>query len=411
MGGWSKNDREWCSEFYRSEREAATLCLQKMTSTSTPVRLARPHFDSSEEEAVIRVLRSGMLIQGAEVAAFEKEALEALNAHPPAEALAVSNGTSALLLALAALNVGPGDEVIVPSVTWPSPGSAVLLRGAVPVIVDVSAKTFNIDPVATAKALTPKTKAIIAVDQFGMPADIAALRKIAGDLPIIEDSACAIGSTIHGEACGLQGTIGTFSFHPRKVLTTGEGGMIISKDAALIARIRQLRNHGQFETGVFREAGPNERMSEMQAAIGRVQLGKLQEILRLRRAVAEEIRAALPLSWQQVPDGAEVNHQTLGFVVPKPNNGSRKAVRDALVKAIREDGVEANILSYALHRLPPFAAHAVNSLRELPTADAIVDGGMALPVHTRMTSADVARVIEVVRKHAAELLGQTEVTC
>jgi perosamine synthetase len=352
-----------------------------------------------------------MLIQGAEVAAFEQEALRTLNAPSPTEALAVSNGTSALELALAALNVGPGDEVIVPSVTWPSPGSAVLLRGAVAVIVDVMPKTYNIDPMATARALTPKTKAIIAVDQFGMPADIAGLRKIAGDLPIIEDSACAIGSTIHGESCGLQGNIGTFSFHPRKVVTTGEGGLVVSKDAAVISRIRQLRNHGQFETGVFREAGPNERMNEIQAAIGRVQLRKLPEILRLRRAVAEEIRAGLALAWQMIPEGATVNHQTLGFVIPKPNSGTRKAARDALVKAIRDDGVEANILSYALHRLPPFAAHAVNSLRTLPIADAIVEGGLALPVHTQMTRGDVARVIDVVRKHAGEMLGKTEIEC
>jgi dTDP-4-amino-4,6-dideoxygalactose transaminase len=150
-------------------------------------------------------------------------------------------------------------------------------------------------------------------------------------------------------------------------------------------------------------------MGEMQAAIGRVQLAKLPEILRLRRQVAEEIRGALPLAWQQIPAGAKVNHQTLGFVLPKPASGSRKSARDALVKALREDGVEANILSYALHRLPPFAAHAVNTVRALPVSEAIVDGGLALPVHTRMTDADVSKVIDTVRKHAASALGITDV--
>lgn len=377
-----------------------------MTET---IRLARPHFDEQEEQAVARVLRSGMLVQGPEVAAFEKETLAALGAPDDTGAVAVSNGTSALELALAALDVGPGDEVIVPSVTWPSPGNAVLLRGAIAVIADVLPTTFNLDPKSVAKLLTPKTRAIIAVDQFGMPADIAGIRRVAGDIPIIEDAACAIGSTIDGTSCGLQGDLGTFSFHPRKVVSTGEGGMIVSWRRELVTRLRTLRNHGQVEPGIFREAGPNERLSEMQAAIGRVQISKLQEILRLRRAVAEEIRANLDLAWQQIPAKATVNHQTLGFVLPKPKSGTRRAARDALVKALREDGVEANFLSYALHRLPPFAAHAINAVRELHVSEVIVDGGMALPVHTKMSAADAARVIDVVRKHAEWALGSREV--
>ncbi|MFO0559231.1 MAG: DegT/DnrJ/EryC1/StrS family aminotransferase [Polyangiales bacterium] len=374
------------------------------------IRLARPHFDEQEEAAAARVLRSGMLVQGPEVAAFEKETLAALGATPEIDAVAVSNGTSALELALAALDVGPGDEVIVPSVTWPSPGNAVLLRGAVPVVCDVLPTTFNIDPKAVAKLLTPKTRAIIAVDQFGVPADIAGIRRVAGDIPIVEDAACAIGSTIDGSACGLQGDLGTFSFHPRKVVTTGEGGMVLSWRRELVTRVRTLRNHGQVEVGIFREAGPNERMSEMQAAIGRVQMRKLDEILRIRRAIGDEIRGALALAWQKIPAKATVNYQTLGFVLPKPAAGPRKPARDAIVKALREDGVEANILSYALHRLPPFAAHAVNTARELPYADAIVESGVALPIHTRMSSSDVSKVIEAVRRRVDFALGHTDVT-
>jgi perosamine synthetase len=374
------------------------------------IRLARPHFDEQEEAAAVRVLRSGMLVQGPEVAAFEKETLAALGATSEIDAIAVSNGTSALELALAALDVGPGDEVIVPSVTWPSPGNAVLLRGAVPVVCDVLPTTFNIDPKAVAKLLTPKTRAIIAVDQFGVPADIAGIRRVAGDIPIVEDAACAIGSTIDGSACGLLGDIGTFSFHPRKVVTTGEGGMVVSWRRELVTRVRTLRNHGQIEVGIFREAGPNERMSEMQAAIGRVQMRKLDEILRIRRAIGDEIRGALALAWQKIPAKATVNYQTLGFVLPKPATSPRKPARDAIVKALREDGVEANILSYALHRLPPFAAHAVNTARELPYADAIVEGGVALPIHTRMSSSDVSKVIEVVRRRVDFALGHTDVT-
>jgi perosamine synthetase len=381
-----------------------------MRATMTEmIRLARPHFDEQEEQAAARVLRSGMLVQGPEVAAFEAETLAAIDAPSDTAAVAVANGTCALELALIALDVGPGDEVIVPSVTWPSPGNAVLLRGAVAVVADVLPTTFDIDPKSVAKLLTPKTRAIIAVDQFGMPADIAGLRRVAGDIPIVEDAACAIGSVIDGSACGLQGDVGTFSFHPRKVVTTGEGGMIVSWRRELVTRLRTLRNHGQVEPGIFREAGPNERLSEMQAAIGRVQMRKLQEILRLRRAIAEEIREALELPWQRVPERARVNYQTLGFVLPKPASGTRKQARDALIKALRAEGVEANFLSYALHRLPPFAAHAVNAVRELPVSEAIVDGGVALPCHTRMSSTDVARVIDAVRKHASWALGARDV--
>lgn len=374
------------------------------------IRLARPHFDEQEEAAAARVLRSGMLVQGPEVAAFEKETLAALGASAQTDAVAVSNGTSALELALAALDIGPGDEVIVPAVTWPSPGNAILLRGAVPVVCEVLPTTFNLDPKSVARLLTPKTRAIIAVDQFGVPADIAGLRRVAGDIPIVEDSACAIGSTIDGQSCGLQGDLGTFSFHPRKVVTTGEGGLVVSSRSELVTRLRTLRNHGQSEPGVFREAGPNERMSEIQAAIGRVQIGKLQEILRIRRAIGEEIRAALALAWQAIPENATVNHQTLCFVLPRPSSGTRKSARDALVKALREDGVEANFLSYALHRLPPFAAHAINIARDLPVSDAIVESGVALPIHTRMSSSDVAKVIDVVRTRAEFALGHTVVT-
>ncbi|MDP3276900.1 MAG: DegT/DnrJ/EryC1/StrS family aminotransferase [Deltaproteobacteria bacterium] len=373
-----------------------------MTET---IRLARPHFDEAEEQAALRVLRSGMLVLGAEVAAFERECLAALSAPDDTSAAAVNNGTTALELALMALGVGPGDEVIVPSVTWPSPGNAVILRGAVPVIVDVQRDTFNIDPKSVAAAITPKTRAIIAVDQFGVPADIAMLRRLAGDVPIVEDAACAMGSTREGVACGLAGDVGTFSFHPRKVLTTGEGGLVVSHRKPLMTRVRTLRNHGQLEPGLFREAGPNARMGELEAAIGRAQLSKLTEILAIRRALGERIRSEIALGWQQFPQGANVNYQTLGLVLPMPATGTRKQARDALVSALRAEHIEANILSYALHRLAPFASHAVNSARALPMAEAIVDGGLALPLHTRMTDADCDRIVAALRKHASWALG------
>ena len=374
------------------------------------IRLTRPWFDAAESEAVQRVLASGMLVQGEEVRAFEQSVASYLGALSPGtreiHAMAVINGTSALELALMVAGTKPGDEVIVPAVSWPSPGNAVLLRGATPVLADVQLDTFNVEPSAVAAVLTPETRAVIAIDQFGVPAEIPAIRRLAGDIVLIEDAACALGSTLAGRACGLLADLGTYSFHPRKVITTGEGGMVLTHAADHAATVRALRNHGQDAPGVFRDAGPNARLSELQAAIGRAQMTKLDELLSRRREMAAEIRSAVALHWQSAPDGAVVNHQTLGFVLPRPANGTLTNARDALIANLRADGIEAGALSHALHRLAQFSRHAVNASRRFPVADMVVDGGVAVPLHPGMSSHDVATVIDGVRRHAAWALDR-----
>ena len=375
------------------------------------IRLTRPFFDAAESEAVQRVLASGMLVQGEEVRAFEQGVAAYLSKLAPASrgdifALAVINGTAALELALMAGDVKHGDEVIVPALSWPSPGNAVVLRGAVPVLADIELATFNVDPHAVSAARSSATRAIIAIDQFGVPADVPAIRARASGTFLIEDAACALGSTLRGEAGGLLGDIATYSFHPRKVITTGEGGMVLTRDAALAASITAFRNHGQSAPGVFRDAGPNARLSEMQAAIGRVQMAKLETILTRRREMAAEMRSALMLHWQGAPDGAVVNHQTLGFVLPMPANGTLAAARDALVAALRADGIEAGALSHSLHRLPQFARFEINRTRRFPVADHVVDGGLAVPLHPLMTRDDMLTVIDGVRRHAAWAIGK-----
>lgn len=382
------------------------------------IRLTRPYFSDAEARALSEVLASGMLIQGARVAAFEAAVLDhlrALGAEGPLHALAVVNGTTAIELGLATTpgGVAAGDEVIVPAVTWPSPGNAVLLRGAAAVLVDVDPLTWNLSPAAVARALTPRTRAIIAVDQFGVPAEVPALRALASDVDLVEDAACALGSTLRGVPCGALGDVGTYSFHPRKVVTTGEGGMVLTRDAARAERVAALRNHGQRAPGDFVGAGPNARLSELHAALGVLQMAKLDEMLARRRALAATIREAVALPWQGAPEGAVVNHQTLGFVLPTPtsgpHSGDRRAARDALVADLRAAGVEAGILSYALHRLPQFAALGVNNLRRFPVADAVVDGGVAVPLHPGMSDDDAERVIAQLRLHAAWAIGDREV--
>lgn len=384
------------------------------------IRLTRPYFSDAEAAALTEVLASGMLIQGARVAAFEAAVLDFLHglgvpSAPALHALAASSGTTALELCLATTprGVTAGDEVIVPAVTWPSPGNAVLLRNADAVLVDVDPSTWNLSPIEVARALTPRTRAIIAVDQFGVPAEVPTLRALASDIDLIEDAACAIGSTLYGVPCGALGDVGTYSFHPRKVVTTGEGGMVLTHDDVRAERIAALRNHGQRSVGVFVGAGPNARLSELHAALGVLQMAKLDEMLTKRRALAKAIREAVALAWQGAPEGATVNHQTLGFVLPTPTTGAfagdRRGARDALVAALRASGVEAGILSYALHRLPQFAALGVNNVRRFPVADAVVDGGVAVPLHPGMSDDDAEVVIAQLRAHAGWAIGDRAV--
>lgn len=383
------------------------------------IRLTRPFFSEAETSAVADVLASGMLIQGARVFDFEAATARYLTAlaSPPLDgavhAIAVATGTNALELAVAtvpraggAWGAHAGDEVLVPTVTWPSPGHAVALSGATPVLVDVDPDTWCIDVEAAAPMASAHTVAVIVIDQFGVPADVPGARRTFAGIDIIEDAACALGSTLGGVPCGLVGDVGIYSYHPRKVISTGEGGMFLTRDARRAARVRALRNHGQVSTGVFECAGPNARMSELHGALGVVQMKKLDEILSRRRALADEIRSALPLQWQRAPEGATVNHQTLGFVLPKPAQGDLRSARDTLLAALRDAGVEASILSYALHRLPQFQAYAANRGRRFPVADAVVDGGVAVPLHPGMSSMDAAKVIDAVKTHAAWALGR-----
>ncbi|MEZ4407680.1 MAG: DegT/DnrJ/EryC1/StrS family aminotransferase [Polyangiales bacterium] len=373
------------------------------------IRLTRPWFDDAEHAGVDAVLRSGMLVQGAQVAAFEASLQRALTARGAAggfDVAAVATGTVALELALASspTPAGVGDEVIVPAVTWPSPGHAVILRGATPVVVDVDPLTWNLSPATVAPALTDRTRALIAVDQFGVPADVPALRAVAPSIDLIEDAACALGSSLHGALCGLLGDVGTYSFHPRKVITTAEGGAVLTRDPSRAARVRALRNHGQATPGVFVDAGPNARMSELHAALGVAQMEKLDAILARRVERAERIRGAVKLRWQGAPEGATVNHQTLGFVLPPREGMSRAEARDAVIAALHARDVQAGVLSYALHRLPQFARFAVNAGRALPVAEAVVDGGVAVPLHPLMSDGDVDVVITALR----ELCGWAE---
>lgn len=341
------------------------------------------------------VLRSGMLVQGERVG--ELEALLAQRCERT-QAVAVSNGTAALYLALQALGVGPGDEVLCPNLTWPSPAHAIANLGADPVLVDVDLREWNVLPAALVAARTSRTKAIVAIDQFGNPARASEIAKALPDLPLVIDAACSLGSDMVSGPCGSAGVVACLSFHPRKVITTGEGGMCLTNDAALADRLRLLRNHGQTTPGVFAAPSGNYRLTEMAAAMGIVQARKLGQLIAQRRALAERYIAALPaLAFQQPPAGSASNYQTMGVLLPEERGG---AERDALIAKLRERGVEAGRLSYALHRLPHLKAWGDAALargRTFTASEAIADRGMAIPLYPGMALSDQDVVIAALR--------------
>ncbi len=286
-----------------------------------------------------------------------------------------------------------GKRVAVPALTWPSPAHAVLVRGAKPVLVDVDPSEWNVTP--RTLAAVPAVDALVAIDQFGVPARHGELAGV----PVLEDAACAIGSAIDGRACGAFGVVSCLSFHPRKVLTTGEGGMCLTDDDDVAARLRTLRNHGQRAPGVFDEASGNHRLSELAAAIGLVQLSRLDRALGRRRAIAEHYRTVLAsfdgLATQALPPGAKRNEQTFGVLARSP------AERDRLLAALAARGIESGRLSYALHRLPSLAT--AERATDLGATEQIVDRGFALPLHSCLVDEEVERVVEAVRSALAEV--------
>lgn len=354
------------------------------------IPLARPWIDEAELDAAMSVLRSGMLVQGAVVARFE----EALAARCGRRfAIAVSSGTSALTLVYRALGLRVGDVVVVPALTWPSPAHAALELGLQVRLADVDADTWNATP-ATLRAAGADVKLAVAIDQFGNPFE---WNDVSGDVPIVEDAACAIGSVFsNGRPCGSFGLASCLSFHPRKLVTTGEGGAVLTDDPSLAETLRALRNHGQSAPGVFVTGSGNYRLSELAASLGLAQLDKLDEMIARRREHAAAIRAGLPaLRFQRVPEGARSNEQTLGAILPNDVD------RDRFFTAMRAREVQSGILSYDLSAIGTLEGTA-------PVASSLVARGIALPLYPQMTIAERERVIEAVQASLAE--STSEVT-
>lgn len=345
------------------------------------IRLARPDVGEAELAALADVVGTGQLTMGPKVTEFEAAIAEAVGT---AQAAVVSSGTAALHLALLALEIGPGDEVIVPAYTFPATANVVELCGAEAVLVDIEPDTFDLDVAAVAAAVTSRTRAVMAVHLFGRPVEWEALQiAVPQDVALVEDAAGALGARYRGTPCGALGVAGCLSFHPRKIVTTGEGGAVTTDEAALDAAVRRWRHHGWATLGDMPAPGFNYRLPDLLCAIGIPQLARLEELLAARERVAGWYTERLE-HHVSTPSAAEGDrHGWQAYVVQLDR-------RDAALTALREAGIEAQIGTWALHRLEPYRAQG-----EFPGADRAFERALALPFATTTTEEEVERVAAV----------------
>ena len=371
----------------------------------TYVAFSRPFFGAEEEQAVVEVLRSGWVVGGPRLAAFEQRfAMLCGTRH----AVGVSSWPTGAFLVLKALGIGPGDDVLVPSLTFIASVNVIRHAGATPVFVDIDPATYNIDVDDAGRKIGPRTKAIMPVDQLGMPCEIDRILTLAQqhDLLVLQDAACALGSRFHGDPIGYLSPVAAFSLHARKVVTTGEGGIIITNNAEFAARLRRLRHQGMslsdFERHQARattfesypEIGYNFRMTDIQAAIGLCQLDRLDEMLAARRRVAERYTAFLSnhpyLEPPFVPPHVTPNWQSYQIRV----RAGGRFDRNGLMEALHAAGIATRRGVMASHLEPPY--RAMNA--RLPATEAAADECLQLPIHAGMGEAETEWVLSVLEQ-------------
>jgi perosamine synthetase len=377
------------------------------------IPVAKPTLGEEEAAAARRAILSGWVVQGPEVEAFEKEFAAVVGAPL---AVACSSGTAALHLALLALDLGPGDEVITVSSSFIATANAVRHVGATPVFVDVEAATGNMDPALIAAAITPRTRAILAVHQLGMPCDLGRILPLAREhnLLVVEDAACAVSSEISlaegvWEPIGRpRGDLATFSFHPRKIITTGDGGMITGQDPAIMQRLARLRTHamslstaerhgaGKVVFEQYLEVGYNYRLSDIQGAVGREQLKRLPELTAPRRRLAaryREILSGLPqVDLPIEPAWARSNWQSFWITLTRECPKSQVEVMQALLAR----GIHTRRGVMCAHREPAYRDLALR--QPLPVSEYLQDHSIILPLYPEMTDAELDQVVAALRE-------------
>jgi dTDP-4-amino-4,6-dideoxygalactose transaminase len=361
------------------------------------IRLTRPELAGAIDE-LEAVLETGFLVQGENVERFESRVAGYVGRK---HGVAVSSGTSAIHCALLALGIGAGDEVIIPDFTFPATANAVVAAGATPVPVDIELATFNVDPGLIESRLSPRTRAIMPVDLFGLPAELGPVEDLCNrhGIHLLEDSACALGSVYRGRKCGSFGQASILSFHPRKIITTGEGGMVLTDDESVAERVRRLRNHGmrRAERGTdFVLAGFNMRMNEIEACLGLVQMKRIDELIKARRRIAEVYDDLLSdldgLSTPGEPEGRFHTYQA--YVVLLDDTTDRRALMDAALQR----GVETGIGTYAVHAQSFYRDRLGVEPGSLPLSYRAYNQSLALPIYASMGERAAREVAAVLRE-------------
>jgi perosamine synthetase len=359
----------------------------------------RPEIDEAELEAVSNVLRSGWLVQGKEVERFESN-IAKLHSNP--YGIAVSSATAGLHLAFEALEIKTNEVVLVPSFAWPSAANMAVKCGAEVVFVDVNTSTYNLCPldlklkIQQCHEAGKRVQGVVVVHEFGLPADMNSILPVVSEeaIWVIEDAACALGAQTDSGPVGTLGEMGVFSFHPRKSITTGEGGCVVTKDKQLDEKLRSLRNHGQsMEQGKrsFGNCGWNYRLTEFQGALGNVQLTRFPKMLLHRQRIAEWYHEYLiDLEEVRLPELDE-SHTWQTFMTVLNSSISR----DSLVVAMKSKGVESSMGAFAAHSLPSFNSANTTLTDSCPVSTELYQQGLALPMHSFMDENKVKRIATV----------------
>jgi dTDP-4-amino-4,6-dideoxygalactose transaminase len=372
------------------------------------IPISLPVTGEEEWQATRPCFETGWLTSGPRVREFEAAFAQR---HQVKHAVAVTSATTALHLAVVALGIGPGDEVVVPAFTWVASANVVRHTGAEVVFCDVDPATYNLDPRKLKACLSERTKAIMVVHLFGLCADMDAIRAVSGDLPLIEDAACGAGAAYKGTPAGGLGAMGCFSFHPRKSVTTGEGGMLTTNDDALAETCGILRNHGASISEEQRHHGPrpyilpdfdvcgfNYRMTDLQAAVGVVQLGKLDGFIRERQQWADFYsRELADLDWLQtprVPQGCDHGWQSYVTLV---DEAKAPLKRNDLMEFLQERGISTRPGTHAVHMLSFYRREMGTQAEDFPGAAQCDRLTMAIPLHNRMVEEDYRYVVEALR--------------
>jgi dTDP-4-amino-4,6-dideoxygalactose transaminase len=369
-----------------------------MVSPNKMIQLAKPVIPDSSHKRVIKVIKSGKFIQGTQVQEFEKRLASFLNAK---HVVLVSSGTAALHSALYSLDIESDDEIILPAFSFPAIANVVEALKARPVFVDISLDDFCINGVQLEAAITNKTKAIIVVHAFGLIAKLDEIMKVANrnKLKIIEDAACALGSAYKNKSAGTMCDIGCISFHPRKIITSGEGGAVVTNDAYLANKVRSFRNHGlhvNHKEANYESYGLNYRMTEIHATLGLSQLNKIMKNIKNRISQAAEYDRNLQhcrnIHVPKYYTNLNHNYQTYHIMLDEDIN------RDDVIDALKKSGIESNYGANALHILPYYKEKYKFNASDFPNALKAYQSGLALPIGPHITQKDVKYIAKTLKK-------------